>query len=60
MLELIYIGRLDYLARPDIHKPGRVPNDADVVAALKVLRENERKHGDKSLSANHAQTKLIK
>lgn len=37
MLELLYIGRFDYLARQDIHKPTRLPDDIEVEAALRDL-----------------------
>jgi len=43
MLELLYIGRFDYLARPGIHAPVRVPNDSDVEAALRELKASENK-----------------
>ncbi len=47
MLELLYIGRFDYLARSSIHAPTRVPNDADIETALRDLQSSEQEREDK-------------
>ena len=38
MLELLYIGRLDYLARRNIHNPIPLPDDLAVEEALLELK----------------------
>ena len=43
MLELLYIGRFDYLARPGMNAQPRIPNDAEVEAALQELKAREHK-----------------
>ena len=43
MLELLYIGRFDYLARPGMNAQPRIPNDAEVEASLQELKAREHK-----------------
>ena len=43
MLELLYIGRFDYLARPGMNAQPRIPNDAEVEASLQELEAREHK-----------------
>lgn len=52
MLELLYIGRFDYLARRDIHKPSRLPDDIAVEAALKELDTAKRERKEQSALGN--------
>lgn len=43
MLELLYIGRFDYLARPRMNAQPHIPNDAEVNAAMQELKACENK-----------------
>jgi hypothetical protein len=39
MLELLYIGRFDYLARPDVPDKNMVPDDRAVAIAIAAANE---------------------
>ena len=43
MLELLYIGRFDYLARPRMNAQPHIPNDVEVDASLHEFKALENK-----------------
>ena len=63
MLELLYIGRLDYLARHNIHNPMPLPDDLVVEEAflkLKATAEHVSSDTDATESSNHADNETLK